>query len=35
MCSQPIAEVRLKLMPTAVTCARCQKALDRHYSANR
>jgi hypothetical protein len=27
-CADPIAGVRLKLMPTAELCARCQKAVD-------
>ena len=27
-CSDPIGEVRLKLMPTAALCALCQKAVD-------
>lgn len=28
LCDHPIADVRLKLMPTADLCAPCQKAVD-------
>jgi RNA polymerase-binding transcription factor DksA len=28
MCSHPIAEIRLKLMPRAELCAPCQKSVD-------
>src|SRR5215470_4711039 len=34
-CGQPIADARLRLMPTAGTCAACQKKLDAHASAER
>jgi DnaK suppressor protein len=32
-CGRPIADVRLQLMPTAGTCAACQKRLDTQAQA--